>query len=114
MCLQLCCACVFVTVCIITADIFLSNMSLRPSALILCIPSVRTHAGNGEGFLEDGLAGKLGLYRHGYKSGGGGKGEFIFSTIKNVCVLRVRGNFYFPSCVRSWTFGFVIITRHSA
>lgn len=39
--------------------------------------SFRAHAGDGEGFLEDGLAGEHGFNRHGYKSGGSGKGEFI-------------------------------------
>lgn len=38
---------------------------------------VRTHAGDSEGFLEDGLARKHSLYRHGYQSGGGGEGKFL-------------------------------------
>lgn len=101
--LRLWCASVFVTVWIITADIFFLtwvcthlhthlHTHTHLSALI-CVPCVfvRTHAGNGEGFLEDGLARKLCLYRHGYKSGGGGKGEFIFRAIKNDCTPRVPG-----------------------
>ena len=48
---------------------------------------VRAHAGDGEGFLEDGVAGKLSLYRHGNQSGGSGQGEFIIREItKYVCV----------------------------
>lgn len=48
---------------------------------------VRAHAGDGQGFLEDGLAGKLGLYRHGYQPGGGGQGKFIIWGITEcVCV----------------------------
>lgn len=46
--------------------------------------SFRAHAGDSEGFLEDGLAGEHGLNRHGYKSGGSGKGEFIM--LYNLCV----------------------------
>lgn len=42
----------------------------------------RTHAGDGEGFLEDGLAGKLSLHRHGYQPGGGGPGELIVPEIR--------------------------------
>ncbi len=54
---------------------------------------VRAHAGDSEGFLEDGLAGKLGLYRHGYQSCGGGQGEFIIKEIKKlvyVCLIIMK------------------------
>lgn len=45
---------------------------------------VRTHAGDSEGFLEDGLARKHSLYRHGYQSGGGGEGKFVPLRL-NIC-----------------------------
>lgn len=54
--------------------------------MCVCV-CVRSHAGDSEGFLEDGLAGKLGLHRHGYQPGGGGQGEFITQEFtKCVCV----------------------------
>ncbi len=53
---------------------------------------VRADAGNSKGFLEDGLAGKLGLYRHGYQPGGGGQGEFVIQEItKCVCMCMCVG-----------------------
>lgn len=56
---------------------------------------VRAHAGNGERFLEDGLAGKLSLYRHGYQPSGGGQGEFIIQEITKcvyVCLMKRSNN----------------------
>ena len=61
------------------ATVTVCSVSVYLSACISLFVRVclRAHAGDGSGFLEDGLAGELGLYRHGYKSGGSRKGEFI-------------------------------------
>ena len=37
----------------------------------------RPHAGDGEGLLEDGVAGEFSIYRHGYQPCGGWQGEFL-------------------------------------
>lgn len=59
---------------------------------VTCL-SVRAHAGDSEGFLEDGLAGELGLYCHGYKPGGSGKGEFFNFSFSIYLFIHL-----FPSC----------------
>lgn len=51
--------------------------------ICVCV-CVRAHAGDSQRFLEDGLAGKLSLYCHGYQPGGGWQGEFIVPEC--VCV----------------------------
>lgn len=51
---------------------------------------VRADAGDSEGFLEDGLAGKLSLNRHGYQFGRGGQGEFIIRDKKCVYVILLN------------------------
>lgn len=48
---------------------------------------VRADAGDSEGFLEDGLAGKLSLNCHGYQFGRGGQGEFVIRDTKCAYVI---------------------------
>lgn len=71
--------------------------------------SVRAHARDGEGFLENGVAGEFGLNRHGYKPCGSGKGEFIIQAAPKTCVLEVNKVYvYLCVCLYVYMYDLVI------
>lgn len=91
--------CLCVRVCAINVEAFFTQQWIEwVCCICVCVRvcvHIRAHARDGQRFLEDGLAGKLSLYRHGYQPGGGGQGEFIIQGIaKYVCLeaLNLYGN----------------------
>lgn len=117
---------VFVQVCTTSADIFTWHWNEHmliytpiSVCLFMCIKmftlcvfvclSVRAHARDGEGFLENGVAGEFGLYRHGYKPCGSGKGEFIIQAAPKMCVLEVNKVYvYLCVCLYVYMYDLVI------
>lgn len=76
--------------------------------VFVCL-SVRAHARDREGFLENGVAGEFGLYRHGYKPCGSGKGEFIIQAAPKMCVLEVNKVYvYLCVCLYVYMYDLVI------